>query len=438
MQKSKEPLVQHTANNDNEFVLQGEQYRVIAIVSMGQCLEFYNFAIFVFFSDVIGQLFFPVGMPDWLTIVQIWGLFAAGYLFRPLGGVVLAHFGDLFGRKRVFAFSVLLMASATLGIGLLPTHETIGAVAPVFLLFLRVIQGVAIGGEVPGAWTFVSEHVPQKHVGWACGIVCCGLTFGILLATSVATAVSSLLPLDTVHQFGWRLPFLLGGLFGLAGLKLRRMLNETPVFDRLRKQKLLVPELPLQVVLQSEGYAVVMSVIVTWILSSVVVLTLTLPMVLHTYGIGKEEALLAASVSTVFLAIGVTLSGALLDRIGPARFFGLFAVLLLVGAYAYSEMAGAGTTELYLLCAVVGLSGGVCAGTPYVMVSSFPARVRFTGVSFAYNVSYAFFGGITPLIIGALLPLGIISHVLYFVFISALSLFMGLMLLARPTDFARE
>ncbi len=410
-----------------------EQYRAIGIVSLGQCLEFYNFAIFIFFSDVIGQLFFPVGMPEWLTTVQTWGLFAAGYLFRPLGGVVLAHFGDLFGRKRVFAFSVLLMAFSTLGIGLLPAYETIGPVAPVLLLCFRVLQGIAIGGEVPGSWTFVAEHVPRKNVGWACGIVCCGLTFGILLATSVASAVGTLFPLEAVHEFGWRLPFLLGGVFGLAGLKLRRMLNETPVFDNMRKQKMLVPALPLREVLKAHRYGIFLSIVVTWILSSVVVLTLTLPIVLHTYGIGKEDALFAASISTVFLAIGVTVSGALLDRVGPSRFFLLYAVLLLVGAFAYLKMEGADMASLYALCAVVGLFGGVTAGTPYVMVSSFPARVRYTGVSFAYNVSYAFFGGVTPMIITALSPFGVVSHVIYFVFISLLSLVLGVVLMARPT-----
>ncbi len=409
-----------------------EQYRVSGIVALGGCLEFYDFAIFLFFTDVIGQQFFPVGMPSWLTTVQTWGLFAAGYLFRPLGGIVLAHFGDLFGRQRVFAFSILLMAASTLGIGLLPTYQAVGVVAPFMLLFFRILQGIAIGGELPGAWTFVTEHVPPRRVGLVCGIVCCGLTLGILLATSVAAAVTSTLSLDDTQQWGWRLPFLLGGVFGLAGMKLRRMLNETPVFMNLRRRRLLVPELPLRAVLKTEVRGVVRSAFVTWVLSSVVVLTLMLPMTLHgTYGFDKEGALCAASISTVFLAIGVVVGGALLDQIGAAKFYILFGVLLLAAAACYYNMAGASVLELNVMAGMVGLAGGVCAGTPYVMVSSFPARIRYTGVSFAYNVSYALFGGVIPLIVNSLSPLGAMAHVLYFSVISLFAFGLGASLLLR-------
>jgi MFS family permease len=414
-------------------MLRKDQYRVTGIVAIGGCLEFYDFAIFIFFADVIGERFFPVGMPTWLTTVQIWGLFAAGYLFRPLGGVVLAHFGDLFGRKRVFAFSILLMATSTLVIGLLPTYETAGVLAPSLLLLMRVLQGIAIGGELPGAWTFVTEHVPAKKVGIACGIVCGGLSLGILLATSVVSATTSFLSADQLHIFGWRLPFLLGGVFGLAGMKLRRMLDETPVFINLRKRRLLVPELPLRSVLTTEGRGLVRSVLVTWVLSSVVVLTLMLPMALRaTQGYGKDEALFAAGVSTAFLAIGVTLAGALLDAIGAGRFYLAYTAVLIVGAIAYYQMADAGPIELIALCAVAGLSGGVSAGTPFVMVSSFPARVRYTGVSFAYNISYAFFGGVTPLLIGPLLPLGMMAHVFCFGILALFSLALGASLTLRP------
>jgi nitrate/nitrite transporter NarK len=409
-----------------------EQYRVSGIVALGGCLEFYDFAIFLFFTDVIGQQFFPVGMPSWLMTVQTWGLFAAGYLFRPLGGIVLAHFGDLFGRQRVFAFSILLMAASTLGIGLLPTYQAVGIIAPFALLFFRILQGIAIGGELPGAWTFVTEHVPPRRVGLVCGIVCGGLTLGILLATSVAAGVTSTFSLDDTQQWGWRLPFLLGGVFGLAGMKLRRMLNETPVFTNLRRRRMLVPELPLRVVLRTEGRGVVRSVFVTWILSSVVVLTIMLPMTLHgTYGIDKESALCAASISTAFLALGVVIGGALLDLIGAAKFYLIFAVLLIGAAFCYYNMAGATVTELNVLAGIVGLTGGVCAGTPYVMVSSFPARVRYTGVSFAYNVSYALFGGVIPLIINSLSPMGPLAHVLYFSVIALFAFGLGVSLLLR-------
>jgi MFS family permease len=143
--------------------------RTLSLASLGGALEFYDFVIFVFFTGIIGKLFFPPDLPDWLRQLQVFGIFAAGYLARPLGGIVMAHAGDLHGRKRMFTLSVLLMAIPTLLIGLLPTYQTIGIAAPLLLLAMRVMQGAAIGGEAPGGWVFVAEHAPSAWASrWDC------------------------------------------------------------------------------------------------------------------------------------------------------------------------------------------------------------------------------------------------------------------------------
>jgi MFS family permease len=161
------------------------EYRTLALAALGGMLEFYDFVIFVFFTTVIGHLFFPPGIPDWLRQFQTFGIFALGYFIRPIGGIVMAHFGDLLGRKKMFTLSVLLMSVPTLLIGVLPTFEQIGFAAPLLLLLMRLLQGAAVGGEVPGAWVFVAEHVPRRHVGLACGTLTGGLTAGILLGSLV-------------------------------------------------------------------------------------------------------------------------------------------------------------------------------------------------------------------------------------------------------------
>ncbi len=169
--------------------LSPQDYRLLGLAALGGALEFYDFIIFVFFAVVIGKLFFPPGMPEWLLTIQVFGIFGTGYLVRPLGGIVLAHFGDLFGRKRIFAFSILLMALATLGMASLPVYASIGVAAPVLLVITRILQGAAIG-EVPGAWTFVAEHVPSRQVGFGCGVLCAGLTLGILFGVLVAALIN--------------------------------------------------------------------------------------------------------------------------------------------------------------------------------------------------------------------------------------------------------
>src|SRR5882757_413499 len=125
-----------------------KEVRTLALASLGGALEFYDFVIFVFFTEVIAKLFFPAGLSDWMRETQAFGVFATGYLARPLGGIVMAHFGDIHGRKRMFTLSVLLMAIPTLSIGCLPTYRSAGLAAPLLLLALRIMQGIAIGGEV--------------------------------------------------------------------------------------------------------------------------------------------------------------------------------------------------------------------------------------------------------------------------------------------------
>ena len=206
-------------------------YQTLALSALGGTLEFYDFVIYVFFATVLGALFFPADMPDWLRMLQTFGIFAAGYLARPVGGIVIAHFGDTLGRKRMFTLSIFLMAAPTLVIGLLPTYASIGIAAPLLLLLMRVLQGAAIGGEMPGAWVFVAEHVPAQRYGLGVGTLTAGITGGILLGSLVAVWINATYSPQAVADFAWRIPFVLGGVFGLVSVYLRRFLHETPIFQ---------------------------------------------------------------------------------------------------------------------------------------------------------------------------------------------------------------
>ena len=254
--------------------LNRQDYKTLTLAALGGALEFYDFIIFVFFAAVVGELFFPADIPEWLRQVQTFGIFAAGYLARPLGGIIMAHFGDLVGRKKMFTLSILLMALPTLAIGLLPTYASMGIVAPLLLLLMRILQGAAIGGEVPGAWVFVAEHVPEKRIGIACGTLTAGLTVGILLGSVVATLINTSMTPQGIHDGGWRIPFLLGGVFGLLAMYLRRWLQETPIFLEMQKRKALAQELPVKAVALKHQKAVIVSMLLTWLLSAGVVVVI--------------------------------------------------------------------------------------------------------------------------------------------------------------------
>jgi len=390
--------------------------RTLVLSALGGALEFYDFIIFVFFAATIGKLFFPADMPEWLRQLQTYGIFAAGYLARPLGGIVMAHFGDRFGRKRMFALSVFLMAVPTLAIGLLPTYAVVGLWAPLALLLLRMLQGAAVGGEIPGAWVFVAEHAPTNRTGLACGTLTAGLTTGILLGSLVAAGLTRHYAPEQVLAFAWRLPFLLGGVFGLVAVYLRRWLEETPVFDEMRRRKALAQELPLKLVLRQHAPAVVRSILVTWVLTAaiVVVILMTPNLLQKLYGVTTAQALSANSLATLLLTLGCIGGGMLADRFGPGPVLSCGCALLLLSTYALYAGVAHNPTWLVPLYALAGLFVAIVGVIPLIMVRDFPPAVRFSGLSFSYNVAYAIFGGFTPPVVSLLSkanPLGAAHYV---------------------------
>lgn len=419
--------------------LNRSDYKTLSLSALGGALEFYDFIIFVFFAATIAQLFFPPDMPEWLRQTQTYGIFAVGYLARPLGGVIMAHFGDLLGRKKMFMLSIFLMAVPTLAIGLLPTYASIGIAAPLLLLALRVMQGAAIGGEVPGAWVFVAEHVPQRHVGFACGTLTAGLTGGILLGSLVATAVNRAYDPAALLAEGWRIPFILGGVFGLVSVWLRQYLHETPVFKEMQERQQLANELPLKTVVREHRSAVVLTMLMTWLLSAavVVMILMTPTLIQKLYAIPAVTALQANSVATLFLSIGCIVFGALADKFGAGRVLALGCIALGATSWLLYQRLGVAPDDIYWAYALCGFFVGVIGVVPSTAVRAFPPVVRFTGLSFSYNVAYAIFGGMTPWLVSRLLPLDALVPVHYMAVLCAVGVGLGLYLRRREPLISR-
>ena len=381
--------------------LNREDYKTLGLSALGGTLEFYDFVVFVFFANVIGRLFFPAEMPEWMRQLQTLGIFAAGYLARPIGGILIAHYGDILGRKKMFTLSVFLMAVPTLIIGLLPTYASIGIAAPILLLLMRVLQGAAIGGEMPGAWIFVAEHAPEKRYGFAIGALTSGITGGIFLGSIIGVWLNSTYSQSEIHDWAWRIPFILGGVFGLVSVYMRKFLHETPIFKELQARKAADRELPLKTILRDHREACVVVALMTWILSTaVVVVVLMTPGYLQkNFHIDPAMALKANAVATVTLTIGCVFWGWLSDKLGTRLTMILGWGGMTATAYLfYLNLPG---TEASLICtyATVGFFVGSISLLPVVGVRAFPADVRFTGLSFAYNMAYAVFGGLTPMLV---------------------------------------
>ncbi|WP_277976752.1 MFS transporter [Pantoea endophytica] len=410
--------------------LNGQDYKTLSLAALGGALEFYDFIIFVFFAAVIGELFFPPDIPEWLRQVQTFAIFAAGYLARPLGGIIMAHFGDKVGRKKMFSLSILLMALPTLAMGALPTYASIGIAAPLLMLLMRVLQGAAIGGEVPGAWVFVAEHVPEKRIGFACGTLTAGLTAGILLGSLVATVLNTTLSPAAIRDHGWRIPFFLGGVFGLLAMYLRRWLHETPVFQQMQQRKALAETMPLQTILASHKRGIVISMLLTWLLSAcIVVVILMAPTLMQKqHGIPAALSLQANSFATIMLLLGCVIAGWLVDRFGAARSLMVGSLLLAIGSWNFFHQLGSTPEMLFVWYGLAGLSVGVVGVVPFVMVRAFPAAVRFTGISFSYNVAYAIFGGLTPISVTLMMSLTPMAPAWYVLALAVIGFMVGIWL----------
>jgi MFS family permease len=381
-------------------------YKTLGLAALGGALEIYDFIIFVFFALTLSQLFFPPEMPEWLRLLQSFGIFVTGYLARPLGGILMAHFADRLGRKKVFSLSILMMALPCLLIGIMPTYAQIGYFAPLLLLALRILQGAAVGGEVPSAWVFVAEHAPAGHRGYALGFLQAGLTFGYLIGALTATFLAQVFSPAEILDYAWRYPFLLGGVFGVVGVYLRRWLSETPVFMAMEAQREARVELPLRTVLSEHRLAMLPAMLLTCVLTSAVVVfvVITPTMMQKTFGMTASHTFALSALGIVFLNIGCVIAGLLVDRLGAWRTVMLYSLLLPLGIGVLYSCLIMGGHWIGLAYAIAGLACGVVGAVPSVMVGLFPARIRVSGISFTYNIAYAAWASMTPLLLIGLMP----------------------------------
>jgi MHS family proline/betaine transporter-like MFS transporter len=200
---------------------------------VGNILEWYDFAVFGYFAPIIGAQFFP-SEDSIASTLKAFGVFAAGYLMRPVGGAIFGYFGDKIGRKRALEISVLLMAIPTTLLGILPTHAQIGSIAALLMVILRLVQGLSVGGEYTGSIAFITEIAPPHRRGLWGSLTSCGAIAGIMLGSAVATVAHYFLDANALASWGWRVPFILGIVVGLFGFWLREGLKETDQFEKLK------------------------------------------------------------------------------------------------------------------------------------------------------------------------------------------------------------
>jgi MHS family proline/betaine transporter-like MFS transporter len=375
--------------------------RAIVIAGMaGNVMEWYDFALFGYFAPIIAKLFFPSDNHV-VSLINTFGVFAAGFLMRPIGAALFGHLGDTRGRKHALAWSVLLMALPTFCMGLLPTYAHIGVAAPMLLTLLRLFQGLSVGGEYTGSITFLVESAPSHRRGYVGSWIPCSACVGILLGSGVAALVTSDLSQDDLYAWGWRVPFVIGIVVGGMGLYLRSRLPESPEFERLRAAGSAAAS-PVLTALRSCRREIVTAVGLNWLNGAsfytlFVYLTTYLAGILH-FPLGS--ALTINTISMAFLAVMTPLMGMAAGRIGRRRVMWSGALGMALLSYPLFRLL-AHDTFAYILVGQLSFGFLVAvyfAPLPAALVDLFPPQYRFSGLSIGYNVALALFGGTAPLL----------------------------------------
>ncbi len=403
--------------------------KTLSLSSLGGALEFYDFIVFLTFIPILKLHFFPE-QSELGSLMSIYGIYAVAYFVRPLSGIILGHFGDLVGRKRMFMLSLFLMAIPTLCIGLLPTYESVGILAPVLLLFMRLLQGIALGGEVPSAHVFVTEHVKPNHLGFANSLIAASLTFGVLIGYAVSTTLNVIFTEQEINNYAWRFPFILGGILGLFALYLRRHLQETPVFLKFKAERKKSSELPIKTVLHKYLKESFLGILTTWLLMTGVIMVLLIPNLMKSdlYGLAAPFVNKIALIATAMNIIGSVIAGLMVDRIGLSKTMIFFSTILGISSTIFFSYLGSESNILLIASLYIGSSLflGIVACVPIFIIKLYEAPIRLSGMSFSYNIGNAFFGGLTTFLVPVIaqgFSENFVSY--YLIFLCALGIYLG-------------
>ncbi|PEJ34190.1 MFS transporter [Peribacillus butanolivorans] len=409
--------------------MEKKQMRRILIASLvGSSIEWFDYFLYgTVAALVFNQLFFVNEDPT-IGLLLSYASFALAFFIRPFGGVIFSHIGDRIGRKKTLVLTLSLMGVATFGMGLLPTYQAVGIWAPILLITLRLVQGLGIGGEWGGALLLAVEYAPAEKRGLFGAIPQMGVTIGMLLGT-IALSIMTLLPESAFMTWGWRLPFIFSALLVFFGLWIRKGIDETPSFKKV-KESGEVPKLPIVETLKYYWREVLIAVgakvVETapfYIFSTFVVSYAT-----STLGFSRTATLTAVMIATIITTILIPFMGMLSDKIGRKKLFIGGTIGMALFAFPYFWLLQQKSVLLLIIATVIGLGviwAPITAVLGTMFSEIFDARIRYTGITLGYQIGAALAGGTAPLVATALLNRFNNSYVpvaIYIIFASLVSL----------------
>ncbi|MFP7736869.1 MFS transporter [Priestia aryabhattai] len=398
--------------------------KVLFASLVGSTIEFYDFFLYgTVASLVFNKLFFPSNDP-FVSLLLAYASFGITFFIRPLGGLIFSHMGDKFGRKNTLVISLLLMGISTISIGLLPTYSTIGILAPILLVALRLVQGIAVGGEWGGAVLLAVENAPKEKRGFYGSFPAMGIPLGMLLGTTAVSLVS-LLPEEQFLSWGWRIPFILSAILVITGLWIRRGIEETSVFSE-EKQKGNIVKVPLFETLRHHWKAVLISIGAKCVEVGpfYIFTTFFISYATDNIGFSRTTVLTIITIATIVTTVCIPIMGKLSDIIGRKRVFMIGAAGIALFSFPYYYLLSTQSTFWAYFVSIVGL--GILWSTIASIIGTmftemFSTNVGYTGITLGYQAGSALFGGTAPMIATILLSTYDNSWIPLAIFITTLS-----------------
>jgi MHS family proline/betaine transporter-like MFS transporter len=367
---------------------------------VGNVLEWYDFVVYGFLAVIIGELFFPSDDPM-VSLLKSLGVFAVGFIMRPVGAVLFGHIGDRYGRKKALTISIIMMAVSTTAIGLLPTYAQIGILAPTLLVMLKLFQGLSVGGEYTTSVSFIVEHAPEGKRGLFGSVGILGAVVGILLGSASGAVITKILPEDQLYAWGWRVLFFTGILLGLIGYYVRKNIDETPKFIELEYEEL-IDKQPVFDVFR-KAFKEFLKTFSLSTFQAVGFYTIFVYIANHLsvfVKMPKSTALTINTISMIVLAVLIPFFGWLSDKIGRKPIILFSTGFTIIASYPLFKFISSGSAENALIGQVIFavVVAGFMSILPTTLVEIFPTQIRNSGYSIGYNLPFAIFGGTAPLI----------------------------------------
>ncbi len=368
--------------------------------AIGNVLEWYDFAVFGFVAPFMSDQFFPASDKT-SALIKTFGVFAAGYLARPIGGVLFGQMGDRLGRKRALQLSVALMAIPTSLITILPTHRQVGLLAPILLVVLRLLQGLSVGGELIGSSTYLVEIGAANRRASSGSWSFFGAVLGNLLGSAAALLVQHLLTDEQINAWGWRVPFLGGLVIGVVGWHMRRGLTETAEFVQLQRDGKTERRPVVQALRETPLQVAQVVGIVSAFGAAFYTLFVWMPTYLMSFVKPPiDDALLINTLAIALMLVLMLPAGRLADRIGYKTVIAASILGLAIVVYPLFHWidTGSRTAVIVAMGVFAFLLSGPQAAVPVAMAELFPPRLRYSGTAIGYNLALALFGGTAPLV----------------------------------------